>query len=422
MHDADPVNAVGTAAETLAADGAATLAELRPDLEVVRALGRGSTADVYLAREPALQRLVAVKVLRAELAADAVMRKRFEREAQSAARIAHPHVTAVHRVGRLSNDVPYIVMEYVDGRTVAEMVAARGAFAPVEARELLESVAAALAAAHDHGIVHRDVRAANIFVENRTGRAVLGDFGIAALLASGTDAATRLTAAGIRLGETRSMSPEQLCGAPVTEQSDVYSFGLLAYEVLTGRGPYDAKTDAQLMVAHMTLEPKPVRTLRPEVDAPWLPLVERCLAKDPNRRPRAGELAAALAVGPSAATATHTAPGTLQHFLDEVRRRRMYQVLGAYAAVAFGVLGVAGEVFQAFDRLSRSSYQLIVLVTLAGFPVALVLGWLYDVSATGIHRTGATASTRRSAAIKWAGLALSVLVAAVAGWLLLRRG
>src|SRR5690606_22829751 len=142
--------------------------------------------------------------------------------------------TAVYRVGRLADDIPYMVLEYVDGRTVRDIVDSGTTFDYSYAKTLLASVAGALAAAHDRGIIHRDVRPANVFVENRTARAVLGDFGIAALLESGSSSAARLTAVGVKLGETRYMSPEQIRGDQLTEQSDVYAFGILAYEVLTG--------------------------------------------------------------------------------------------------------------------------------------------------------------------------------------------
>ncbi|HSJ06196.1 MAG TPA: serine/threonine-protein kinase, partial [Longimicrobiales bacterium] len=250
---------------------------LLPDLEILRPLGSGVTAHVHLAREPALQRLVAVKVLRPEAAADAVARRRFEREAQSAARITHPNVTAIHRVGRLPDDTPYIVMEYVEGRTVSDVMAAGGDFDLATARRLLTAVASALAAAHDRGIVHRDLRPGNVFVENRTGRAILADFGIAALLDSGSSAATRLTQAGVLVGDVRRMSPEQIRGEPVTSQSDVYSFGVLAYEMLTGHSPYRRETDAALMAAHLRQEPRRLADLLEDVDPALAGIIERCL-------------------------------------------------------------------------------------------------------------------------------------------------
>jgi serine/threonine protein kinase len=391
-------------------------AELQPELEVLRPLGRGNTANVYLAREPALQRLVAVKVLRPDVAADAVARQRFEREAQSAARISHANVTAIYRVGRLSGDAPYMVMEYIDGRTVRDIVESGSRFDYGYARALLASVAAALAAAHDRGIVHRDVRPGNVFVEDRTARAVLGDFGIAALLESGSATASRLTAAGIRLGETRYMSPEQIRGEPVTEQSDVYAFGILAYEVLTGRGPYDAKGEVHMITAHLQREPLRLRELRDDVDAAAATLIERCLAKEPNHRPRTEEIARALAATPSAPAAD---PGPVAQLLEELRRRRVYRVLVGYGAFALAVFGVAEGVDQAFP-LSPRVNQVLVLATLAGFPLGLILSWLYDIRSGRILRTDAVAASPRARLLMWLGLGISVLVVAALGWLLLR--
>jgi tRNA A-37 threonylcarbamoyl transferase component Bud32 len=399
---------------------ATVLPELQPDLEVLRLLGSGDTANVYLAREPALQRLVAVKVLRSDVAADTVARQRFEREAQSAARISHPNVTAVYRVGRLAGDVPYIVMEYIDGRTVRDILESGTAFQYPEARRLLASVAAALAAAHDRGIVHRDVRPGNVFVENRTARAVLGDFGIAALLESGAASAARLTAVGVKLGETRYMSPEQIRGEQVTEQSDVYALGILAYEVLAGRGPYEAKSDAQMIAAHLQKEPLKLRDLRGEVDAAVAALVERCLAKDPNRRPRAQEIAGALSATTAAAAGYADDLGPIGQLLEEMRRRRVYKVLVGYGAFALAVFGVAQGVDQAFP-MSPFANQVLVVATLAGFPLALILAWAFDIRAGRIHRTRSIDSSSRARAMMWIGLGAIIAIVAALGWLLLGR-
>ncbi len=395
--------------------------ELLPSLELIRPLGTGSTAEVYLARDPALQRLVAIKVLRPQAAADPVARKRFEREARAAAGIAHPNVTVIHRVGRLSNELPYIVMEYVDGRTLREVVEVRGALELPEARALLASVASALAAAHERGIVHRDVRPENIFVENRTGRAVLADFGLAALLETGSAAATRLTATGVSVGEPVHMSPERIRGEPLTTQSDVYALGILAYEVLTGRGPFAAASIPEILAAHMRQEPLPLRSLRPEADPRMAALIERCLAKDPARRPMAREVAAALA--PTANAPVASADGRIGQFLEEIKRRRVYRVLAGYTVFGLAVFGLAQTIFDAFD-LPRWSYRLTVAGTLAGLPVVVILAWLYDITATGIRRTRSpSASAERSwSGLKWLGLGASILVAVLLAWLFLRQG
>jgi serine/threonine protein kinase len=398
---------------------ASLLAELKPDLELLRPLGSGDTATVYLAREPALQRLVAVKVLRTDVAADTVARQRFEREAQSAARITHANVTAVYRVGRLTGNVPYMVMEYIDGRTVRDIVESGTTFTYAEARKLLASVADALGVAHDRGIIHRDVRPGNVFVENRSSRAVLGDFGIAALLESGAASAERLTAAGVKLGQTRYMSPEQINGEQVTEQSDIYAFGILAYEVLAGRGPYDAKGETQMIVAHLQHEPLRLRELRGDVDAAVAALIERCLAKEPNRRPRAHEIASALSAAPTTAAAVPAEDfGPIAHLLEELRRRRVYRMLVGYGAFALAVFGVAQGVDQAFP-MSQFVNRVLVVTTLAGFPLALILSWVFDIQAGRIQRTRSTGSSARARALMWLGLAVIVAIMAALGWWLL---
>ncbi|MEX2285237.1 MAG: protein kinase [Gemmatimonadota bacterium] len=268
--------------------------ELAPELEVLRLLGRGSSAIAYLAREPALKRLVTVKVLRKQLAADPIARQRFEREAQAAARISHTNVASVFRVGRLRDSCPYIVMEYVDGRSLTDTVAAVGPLPKDDARRLLAALASALASAHHEGVIHRDVRPGNIFIENRSGRIVLTDFGIAALRESGGEAAIQLTPAGTQLGEMRYVSPEQARGEVVTELSDVYAFGVVAFELLVGKHPLDpgagrvdltgaARAPQQQLAALADLAPDLRNT------------VERCLSSDPSRRPRAQDVTALLA-------------------------------------------------------------------------------------------------------------------------------
>jgi serine/threonine protein kinase len=391
-----------------------------PDLELIRALGSGPTAEVFLAREVALQRLVAVKVLRADVAADEVVRQRFEREAQSAARIVHANVTAIYRVGRIDDSRPFIVMEYVDGRTLADMLPPAVTFDEPTARRLLGAVASALDAAHQHGVIHRDVRPGNVLVENRTGRAVLGDFGIAALLESGAGAAKRLTAAGVILGDARHLSPEQVRGESPLEQSDVYAFGILAFEMLTGRGPYSVRTPAELFAAHLQQQPTSLRELRPDVSPGLAELLMRCLAKEPAQRPLANELAARLAA-PADAPVDDPGSSSIAVFLSELRRRHVYRVAAAYAAVALATFGVAEVIYDAFE-LPVTFYRVVVSSILGGFPVTLVLAWLYDIRGGGIQRTPDVDASGRTRILLWSGLGLSLLFAVLIGWLLLRRG
>lgn len=234
---------------------------LGEDFEILRQVGMGSKSVVYLARENALRRLVAIKVLQPEQAKDEETRKRFAREGRSMAKIRQRNVISVHRVGDLDNEVPFIVMEYVDGRTLKDALAAQGTFAEERSVEVLAQVAAALEAAHAVGIIHRDLRPDNVIEEAETGRIVLTDFGLAGL-APTTDAGdTKLTVQGQLLGNPRYASPEQLQGDPVTQQTDSYSLGILGYEMLTTRLPYDAKSNVEMLTAHLQKEPIPLNEL-----------------------------------------------------------------------------------------------------------------------------------------------------------------
>ena len=266
--------------------------ELAPDLELMRPLGRGSMALAYLARDPALKRLVTVKVLRPQLAGDSIARLRFEREGQAAARISHTNVATVFRVGRLGTDIPYLVNEYIAGRSLAETLSARGALPPDQAIQLLRAIASALTAAHAQGVIHRDLRPENVFIENQTGRVVLTDFGIAALSDTGEESRIKLTPLGQRLGNVDYASPEQMRGEVITELSDVYAFGVVAFETLNGRRPFDRSgTDSDSAVGRHANEPPIWGTAVPRGTQE---LIERCLSNDAARRPRALDVTALL--------------------------------------------------------------------------------------------------------------------------------
>jgi eukaryotic-like serine/threonine-protein kinase len=392
---------------------------LAPELEVTRCLGEGAMSRVLLAREAALKRLVAVKVLREELAQDDVARARFEREAQAAAGIRHPNVTAVFRVGR-AGKLPYIVIEHIQGRTLADRLKSAGPVDPPEARRILASVGHALASAHERGIVHRDVRPRNVMVEEASRRVVLMDFGIAALLETGQEEVARLTAPGVRLGDPLHMSPEQLRGDPVTAASDVYCLGILGHELLTGAPP-DRSAGGGLEERLAATDPELAR------------MIGRCLQAAPEHRPTARDVAQALSRAPGSGTgasvqADPAEQPILQEFLREVKRRKVGRVAVAYVAVAFFFLQGMDLLLPALPVGNPDPwYQGIVALTLAGFPAALVLSWLYDLTSEGIRRApkGEIAASPqgrgRKLALPMAALALSVLAAA-AVWFFLLQG
>ena len=412
--------------------------ELAPEFQIVRLLGDGPTARVYMARETALRRLVAIKVMNPELALDETARKRFEREYRSAAKIHHHNVATVHRVGSLADQTPFIIMEYIEGRNLADALQAEGVMTLEEACLTLSQVASALAAAHENGIVHRDVKPDNVVRERDSDRVVLTDFGIAGILETGTEPMTRLTQQGQLLGDPRYMSPEQLLGEPVTDESDVYSLGVMGYELLTLKTPYEASTSVQMVTAHLKKEPIPLARLRPDADPFLAELLERCLSKKPRHRPRASDVAKALehvseephTPGPrmdSGSFGGQALSDPVQHvsafesFIRELRRRRVFNVAILYAVVAIPLLAYAADIIEYLPIPGDVETQMPILValTLASFPVILVLSWMFDISSKGIHRTesevlGAAGTKLRI--MQGLGLILSLVLAGVVGW------
>ncbi len=395
------------------------LEALQPDFEIVRPLGSGRTAHLFLARETALKRLVAVKVLRPEIGEEETARARFEREARSLAGISNPRVPAVHRVGRLNSGLPYMVETYIEGRTLRDRLEALGAIRPEEARSILADVAAALSASHAKGVIHRDLRPGNVMLDRDTGRAYLTDFGLATVRESGTQADARLTQTGEILGDPHYASPEQLRGEPVTAQADVYSLGVLGYEILTLTNPFGSGSRHELFTAHLRGDPQDlpweVSVLDPELGS----ILKRCLQKEPKRRPRAEEVRRALssegAASGESSTGSILAPfPRLASFVSELKRRRVYQVAAAYLVGAVFFIEVSGNILEGLGA-PAALYQSLVLAMLAGFPAVLILSWLFDVTGRGIERTEPSEG-KSGRALKIAGLVSASALAIAAGW------
>ncbi len=348
---------------------------LGADFEVKQKLGKGSMATVFLAKEAQLGRFVAVKVLLPGRARDETARKRFEREAKAAASLAHPNVVPVFRMGRLLDETPYLVMGFVKGRTMEERLAAEGRLSKDLAREVLHDVASALAAAHAQGIVHRDVRPANVLWDEERKKAVLTDFGIAAILATSGEDSTRLTKTGQMVGDPRYLSPEQLRDEDLTELADMYAFGILGYELYTGEGPYEAKTNTQWITAHLSGQPKDLLRMRPDVEPEIGALLKRCLNQEPNHRPSAAIAARTL----SSQSGSELTPADVEYasFWDELKRRRFPQFIGSALVAGTLVIGFASEVvvgqFGAPDVLRPLSVPLGVCGVLA----AIVITWFH---------------------------------------------
>ena len=256
-------------------------------------IGRGGMGVVYRARDERLQRRVAIKVLPPELAFQQDIRERFTREAQTAARLSHPHIVPIHSVGE-GRGLVYFVMGYVDGESVAARIRRRGQLPVEEARRIMKETADALSAAHSLSVIHRDIKPDNILLEGTRGRVMVTDFGIAKALSS-TSGAT-LTGIGVAIGTPAFMSPEQAAGErDIDGRSDLYSLGIVTYQMLTGELPFNAPSVAGILMKQITEAAPDLRRKRPDIPEDLALAVARCLEKDPqNRWPTADALRRAL--------------------------------------------------------------------------------------------------------------------------------
>jgi len=364
-------------------------------------VGRGGMAEVYRARDIRLDRVVAVKTLREDLARDQTFQARFRREAQSAASLNHPSIVAVYDTGEDTHGptpVPYIVMEYVDGRTVRDLLRDDRRLLPERALEITDGVLRALDYSHRNGIVHRDIKPANVMV-TRSGDIKVMDFGIARAV---SDAQATMTQTAQVIGTAQYLSPEQARGERVDARSDLYSAGCLLYELLTGRPPFTGDSPVAIAYQHVTENPVTPSRIDPEIP-PWADaIVLKAMAKDPaNRYQTAGEMRADIQRGlsgmPVAAPPTgayqrtqRMGPSTMmagagyggatsaippyqygppEEEYDGRRRGRRWPwlvgillVLGAVGALAYLLLGGGGKTYAVPQVLGLSQQKAVALV------------------------------------------------------------
>ncbi|MEO6124843.1 MAG: Stk1 family PASTA domain-containing Ser/Thr kinase [Ilumatobacteraceae bacterium] len=253
--------------------------------EIQQRIGRGGMADVLLARDLLLDRPVAIKVLFAEFATDPSFVERFRREAQSAAGLTHPNIVGVYDWGKYGGTY-FIAMEYVQGRTLADIIRANGRVSAVQAAEIASEVSAALAFAHRNGVVHRDIKPANILIGS-SGQVKVADFGIARAVNSAAD--SNLTQVGLVMGTATYFSPEQAQGAQPDPRSDLYSLGVVMYEMVGGRPPFAGDNPVAIAYKQVHESPQPLNQIAPDVPRPYEAIVAKLLAKNPAVRYVDGE-------------------------------------------------------------------------------------------------------------------------------------
>jgi len=304
--------------------------------ELQRELGRGGMGVVYLAHDVKLDRAVAIKILPPHLAAEPETRERFLREARTAAHLAHPNVVPVHRADEIAG-YAFFVMAFVEGESLAERLAARGPFPPADAVRVVRDVAWALAYAHARGVVHRDIKPENILIERATNRVMVGDFGIARQIE-----ASRLTQDGLVIGTVHYMSPEQVNGLQLDGRSDLYSLGVVTYQLLSGRLPFEGLTVPSILAAHIAKPAPSLASVAPTVPLRLAQVVDRCLAKQPEHRFRdCEELAEALEAAVDGIDAAIVLPAGFPGVLSESQAAKLWKRAAQLQA-------------DALDRLERS--------------------------------------------------------------------
>ena len=251
------------------------------DYHIIRRIGSGAMADVYLAEQHSLGRRVAIKILKPELTSDETYVKRFLREAKAAARLIHSNIVHIYEVGERDN-LRYIAQEYVQGNNLAQYVQHHGAMTPKQVFRVIWQVASALEAATQAGIVHRDIKPENILLGDKL-EVKVADFGLARV-EDLSDPELQLTKIGVTLGTPLYMSPEQSEGKPLDHRSDIYSLGITSYHMLAGYPPFRGDTALSVAIQHLKKDAEMLETVRPDIPPALARIVHRMMAKSPNDR------------------------------------------------------------------------------------------------------------------------------------------
>ena len=320
-------------------------------------LGEGGFASVFRARDNVLNRDVAVKVLDVELAPSPVVAERFLREAQTVARLEHPHIVPIYKVGR-QEEIFYIIMRCIDGPSLRQLLETQKKLSVGDAARIARQVADALAYAHSHEIVHRDIKPDNILLD-KSGHVLVTDFGIAKAAQAAqakTPSSTQLTSEGMIVGTPEYMSPEQASGDPLDGRSDIYSLGVVLYQMLAGAPPFEGPSSASILAEQLTQAPVPIRRHRPDVPEEMAMVLDRMMEKTRAKRfQMASEVSRAL-VGalPTAARDRVRVPLRRRLRLMFYRSLVGLSVAGCLLFIAFagGAAAVAYYVFSKPPRIA----------------------------------------------------------------------
>ncbi|MBW7932592.1 MAG: serine/threonine protein kinase [Gemmatimonadaceae bacterium] len=330
-------------------------------LQVGEVLGVGGSAAVFRARDPFLEREVAIKVLDPSLALGSELEEQFLQEARIVAGVEHPHIVPLYDAA-VRGGLLYLVMRMLPGQSLADRIRSEGALAPTEAARLAHEVAMALAAAHERGVVHRDIKPENILLD-ASGHATVTDFGI-----SRVTGRTPREDAGVTSGTPSHMSPEQALGEDVDGRSDVYALGVVLFEMLTGRLPFEGRSLTELMAKIISAPTPQVAKLKPETPSALAALVTRMLAKEREQRPTAAELASLLAEARAPEVML-----TPRQAAWKKRKRRLViagVALGSAAVVLYGVYRVGVVAFRLF--FSSPGQEPTIFADSAMIPPALL--------------------------------------------------
>jgi serine/threonine-protein kinase len=341
------------------------------DIAIQRVLGEGRTARVYLADQRSLDRQVAVKVLLPKHARDRKAVLRFKREARAMAGCPHPGIVSVFTVGETADGLPFFVMEYIEGKTLELRLQGRGKLSLQETVRIVTAVADAITYAHQRGLVHRDVKPANVLVESHTGRVLITDFGMAKVV-SGNSLATTLTGSGEVVGTPAYISPEQAESGTVDPRSDQYSLAVMTYEMLSGRLPFSGPGPQDFVRQHAQDTPPLLRQAEETVPAEIAAVVDRGLMKEPGARFASAEAFGQALRGAASAIGGQPRPAPS---LARGRERRLLQVIAIYAGAAWGALEALSWLIETYG-LPIGLREVGLWIVIAAFPLTLVIFWL----------------------------------------------